>query len=182
MVSFFLTNFFIISESPGLSSLRTSHWQVHYNVLFVHLNVSEHKGSSKCVWTQRSLGTMFPIIPRGHIDGVTFDSHSGYCNIVMLPVIGKVRYILCLLWLGLYYWMLYNMHNTTLIPCYMDTNEHHPKGETMWFLWGAGRLPRTWWGYQLTKTVQNGDPQAISEILHIEYMVVCCIEKYLLHI
>ncbi len=39
-----------------------------------------------------------------------------------------------------------------------------------------------WWGYQLTKTVQNGCPQAISEILHIEYQIVCCIETYLIHI
>ncbi len=37
-------------------------------------------------------------------------------------------------------------------------------------------------GYQLTKTVQNGGPQAISEILHIEYQIVCCIETYLIHI
>ncbi len=39
-----------------------------------------------------------------------------------------------------------------------------------------------WWGYQLTKTVQNGGPQAISEILHIEYRIVCCIETYLIRI
>ncbi len=39
-----------------------------------------------------------------------------------------------------------------------------------------------WWGYQLTKTVQNGVPQAISEILHIEYRIVCCIQTYLIHI
>ncbi len=32
------------------------------------------------------------------------------------------------------------------------------------------------------KTVQNGGPQAISEILHIEYRIVCCIEPYLIHI
>ncbi len=38
------------------------------------------------------------------------------------------------------------------------------------------------WGYQLTKTVQNGSPQPISEILHIEYRIVCCIEIYLIHI
>ncbi len=37
------------------------------------------------------------------------------------------------------------------------------------------------WGYQLT-TVQNGGPQAISEILHIEYWIVCCIKTYLIHI
>ncbi len=36
--------------------------------------------------------------------------------------------------------------------------------------------------YQLTKTVQIGGPQAISEILHIEYWIVCCIETYLIHI
>ncbi len=40
----------------------------------------------------------------------------------------------------------------------------------------------TWWEYQLTKTVQNGGPQAISEILHIEYRIVYCIETYLIHI
>ncbi len=39
-----------------------------------------------------------------------------------------------------------------------------------------------WWGYQLTKTVQDGGPQAISEILHIEYWIVGCIETYLIHI
>ncbi len=39
-----------------------------------------------------------------------------------------------------------------------------------------------WWGYQLTKIVQNGGPQVISEILHIEYRIVCCIETYLIHI
>ncbi len=38
-----------------------------------------------------------------------------------------------------------------------------------------------WWGYQLTKTVQNGGPQAITEILHIEYRIVCCIATYLIH-
>ncbi len=36
--------------------------------------------------------------------------------------------------------------------------------------------------YQLTKTVQHGSPQPISEILHIEYRIVCCIETYLIHI
>ncbi len=41
---------------------------------------------------------------------------------------------------------------------------------------------RPWWGYQLTKPVQNGGPQAIFEILHIEYRIVCCIETYLIHI
>ncbi len=40
----------------------------------------------------------------------------------------------------------------------------------------------TWWGYQLSKTVQNGGPQAISEILPIVYRIVCCIETYLIHI
>ncbi len=56
-------------------------------------------------------------------------------------------------------------------------------------LWGGGRMERghlltlhTWWGYQLTKTVQNGGAQAISEILQIEYRIVCCIETYLIHI
>ncbi len=42
--------------------------------------------------------------------------------------------------------------------------------------------PYSWWRYQLTKIVQNGSPQAISEILHIEYQIVCCIETYLIHI
>ncbi len=35
--------------------------------------------------------------------------------------------------------------------------------------------PRTvnaWWGYKLTKTVYNGGPHAISEIMHIEYRIV----------
>ncbi len=32
------------------------------------------------------------------------------------------------------------------------------------------------------KTVQNGGPHAISEILHIEYRIDCCIETYLIHI
>ncbi len=41
---------------------------------------------------------------------------------------------------------------------------------------------QAWWEYQLTKTVKNGGPQAISEILHIEYRIVCCIETYLIHI
>ncbi len=40
----------------------------------------------------------------------------------------------------------------------------------------------SWRGYQLTKTVQIGGPQAISEILHIEYRIVCCIETYIIHI
>ncbi len=40
----------------------------------------------------------------------------------------------------------------------------------------------TWWGHQLTKTLQNGGPYAISEILHIEYWIVCCIKTYLIHI
>ncbi len=40
-----------------------------------------------------------------------------------------------------------------------------------------------WWlGYQLTITVQNGGPQPISEILHIEYQIVRCIEIYSIHI
>ncbi len=34
----------------------------------------------------------------------------------------------------------------------------------------------------MTKTAHNGGPQAISEILHIEYRIVCCIETYLIHI
>ncbi len=42
--------------------------------------------------------------------------------------------------------------------------------------------PLTWWGYQLTKTIQNGGPHAIFEILHIEFRIVCCIEIYLIHI
>ncbi len=40
----------------------------------------------------------------------------------------------------------------------------------------------SWWVYLLAKTVQNGGPQAISEILHIECRIVCCIERYLIHI
>ncbi len=32
------------------------------------------------------------------------------------------------------------------------------------------------------KQFQNGGPQAIYETLHIEYWIVCCIEKYLIHI
>ncbi len=40
-------------------------------------------------------------------------------------------------------------------------------------------LTLAWWGYQLTKTVQHGGPQAISEILHIEYRIVCFIETHL---
>ncbi len=40
----------------------------------------------------------------------------------------------------------------------------------------------TSWGYQLTNTGQNGGPRAISEFLHIEYRIVCCIETYLIHI
>ncbi len=43
-------------------------------------------------------------------------------------------------------------------------------------------FPCTWWGYQMTKTVQNGGPQAISQIFHIEYWIVCYIETYLVHI
>ncbi len=51
------------------------------------------------------------------------------------------------------------------------TSDVYPTTLTIW-----------WWGYQLTKTDQNGGPQAISEILHIEYRIVCCIETYLIHI
>ncbi len=40
----------------------------------------------------------------------------------------------------------------------------------------------SWWEYQLTQTVQNGGPRAISEILHIEYRILCCIETYLIYI
>ncbi len=32
------------------------------------------------------------------------------------------------------------------------------------------------------KQFQNGGPQTISETLHIEYWIVCCIEIYLIHI
>ncbi len=39
-----------------------------------------------------------------------------------------------------------------------------------------------WWGYQLIERVLNGGLQPISEILHIEYRIVCCIETYLIHI
>ncbi len=46
--------------------------------------------------------------------------------------------------------------------------------------WGTST--RSWWGYQLTKIVQNGGPQAISEILHIEYRIVCSIETYIIYI
>ncbi len=45
-----------------------------------------------------------------------------------------------------------------------------------------GLATKVWWGYQLTKTVQNRGPHAISEILHIEYWIVCCIETYFIHI
>ncbi len=56
-------------------------------------------------------------------------------------------------------------------------------GESPHFLVScACGLHRSWLGYQLTKTVQNGGPQAISEMLHIEYGIVCCIETYLIHI
>ncbi len=57
------------------------------------------------------------------------------------------------------------------------------EGQVCMFVWCLV-LPWWWWGYQLTKTVQNGGPQAISEILHIEYWIVCCIVvlTYLIHI
>ncbi len=42
--------------------------------------------------------------------------------------------------------------------------------------------PHSWLGYQLIKIVQNGGTQAISEILHIKYWIVCCIETYLINI
>ncbi len=56
--------------------------------------------------------------------------------------------------------------------------------------WSVGRCKEqcgVWWpniivGYQLTRTVQNGGPQAIYEILHIEYQIVCYVETYLIHI
>ncbi len=38
------------------------------------------------------------------------------------------------------------------------------------------------WGYHMTKTVQNGDGQPISENLHIENQIVCFIETYLIPI
>ncbi len=53
----------------------------------------------------------------------------------------------------------------------------HPRSYVL-----SNGLTYTWWGYQLTKTVQNGSPWAIFEILHIEYQIVCCIETYLIHI
>ncbi len=34
------------------------------------------------------------------------------------------------------------------------------------------------WGYHLTKTVLNRSAQPISEILHFENQIVCCIETY----
>ncbi len=37
------------------------------------------------------------------------------------------------------------------------------------------------WGHHLTKTVQNGGTQPISEI-HIEHWIVLCIETYLVSI
>ncbi len=37
----------------------------------------------------------------------------------------------------------------------------------------------TQWGYHLTRTVQNGCAQLISEILHVENRILCCIETYL---
>ncbi len=36
--------------------------------------------------------------------------------------------------------------------------------------------------YHLTKTVQNGGAQSISEILHIENLIVCCIKTYIIPI
>ncbi len=51
-------------------------------------------------------------------------------------------------------------------------------------------IPNTKWqvgskvmvGRPAHQTVQNEGPQAISEIVHMEYHIVCCIEKYLIHI
>ncbi len=37
-------------------------------------------------------------------------------------------------------------------------------------------------GIPADQNSQNGGPQAISEILQIEYRIVCCIETYLIHI
>ncbi len=37
-------------------------------------------------------------------------------------------------------------------------------------------------GYQLTKTVQNGNAQAISEVLHIEYRIVWLLRHIFIHI
>ncbi len=37
-------------------------------------------------------------------------------------------------------------------------------------------------GILANQNSQNGGPQAISETLHIEYQIVCCIETYLIHI
>ncbi len=33
-------------------------------------------------------------------------------------------------------------------------------------------------GYHLTKRIQNGGAQPISEIVHIENWIVCCIDIY----
>ncbi len=40
----------------------------------------------------------------------------------------------------------------------------------------------TQWGYHMTKTLQNGGVQPISEIFHIENLIVCFIETYLISI
>ncbi len=82
--------------------------------------------------------------------------------------------------------------------CFLAFVKHKEDGED-WF-WGHNSLQdvikskflvrnikimkasQAWRGYQLTKTVQNGGPQAISEILHIEYRMVCCIKAYLIPI
>ncbi len=40
------------------------------------------------------------------------------------------------------------------------------------------KMLHEWCGYQLAKTIKHGGPQAISEILHIEYGI----ETYLIHI
>ncbi len=65
-------------------------------------------------------------------------------------------------------------------------SDSHPKRSIPLYLCQKESLllesPLSWFGYQLTKTVQNGGLQAISEFLHIEYRIVSCIETYLIHI
>ncbi len=42
------------------------------------------------------------------------------------------------------------------------------------FSWNQAHCLLSWWGYQLTKTVQNGGPQGISEIRVISIISNSC--------
>ncbi len=133
------------------------------NELFCTINTgkNEHQGPFKA-WHVEYFNKLVPTdssvyIITCHIAATIINSGpGGYCHVVIFR------------------WSMTGQWSVCQVYCVTSADKTSPAMQ--------GSLTPTWWGYQLTKTAQNGGPQAISEILHIKYRIVCCIETYLMHI